>query len=160
MQSPTRFLHVTLAKGIIQAAAIGSLTGILLATITLFWLNPGSSFYLPLMVAFWWLVIFGNNLWHAYILSNQRLSSLTRFGFQFAHAFLAAAVYFGIDSFNTGFNTNNLAKASTPIYLQADIAQGVNHALANSDLIVVVAFVLSLTTSGLLYSILSRPGAK
>ena len=149
---------MTLAKGIFQASAIGSLTGILLAMTTIFWLNPGGSNYLPLLVALWWLVIFGSNLWHAYILSNKRMANMNRFGLQIVHAALAAAVYLGMDLLSNTLKPITLVGTTAEIH--AGLSEKLDFALANSQLIVVVAFVLSLTTSGLLYSILSRPGAK
>ena len=86
------------------------------------------------------------------------MPNIKRFSLQIVHAGLAALVYFGIEVISEGLQPVTYAAQTTP--LKAGVPVSLDIALANSQLIVLVAFVLSLTTSGLLYSILSRPGAK
>lgn len=117
--------------------------------------------YLPILVAVWWFIIFGLNLWHSYQLSFLRLSSIKRFGLQFAHASLAAVVYFSIDF---AIGDSKLPEATTQqvehLQLHAQASGSIDALLTNSFVIVGAAFVLSLVTGGLLYSIISRPAAK
>ena len=151
---------MTLAKGITQASLFGIASGTLLATTSLFWLNPTNSFYLPLFVAFWWLVIFGLNLWHAYTLSLKPIANSLRFSYQVVHAALAAAVFFGIDVFAGKVVWPSISNETNSMYL-SDISNAQIDSLLNNTLVIVAAaFILSLLTGGLLYSILSRPAAK
>lgn len=152
---------MTYVKGITQASLFGILSGTLLATTTLLWLNSSSGIYLPVLVALWWLIIFGLNLWHSYKLSLIKLQSIKRFSLQFAHAVVAAAVYFTVD---LAFGNPTLPEAvnhqTGKLHLQAQAVNNIDALLSNSLVIVGAAFLLSLVTSGLLYSILSRPAAK
>ncbi len=137
------------------------LSGSLLATTTLLWLNSTNGVFLPILVALWWLIIFGLNLWHSYKLSLIRLQSIKRFSMQFAHAVVAAAVYFTIDlTFGNPELPEAINHQTGELHLQAQAATNLDALLSNSLVIVGAAFLLSLVTSGLLYSILSRPAAK
>jgi hypothetical protein len=160
VETPPSANYVTYVKGITQASLFGVLSGTLLATTTLIWLNSNSGVFLPILVALWWLIIFGLNLWHAYQLSVKKLTSIRRFSLQFMHAALAAIVYFSID---IAFGNTQLPDAaqhqSSQLHLQAQTAD-FSGILTNSFVIVGAAFLLSIVTSGLLYSILSRPSAK
>lgn len=152
---------MTLAKGITKSALNGLLTGSLLATTTLLWLNSSNALILPVLVALWWLVIFGCNLLHAYNLSNYSFSNTKRFSLQLVHAAVAAGMYWAIDFAVSPANKIEVAaKETVHVVLEAGILPGVYHLLNDTMVIVPAAFILSLVTSGLLFSILTRPSAK
>jgi hypothetical protein len=151
---------VTQTKSLIQALSFGTLAGVLLALVNLSWFVAGNPSLLPLLVACWWLVIFGINLWHAYLLGNQKLKSTPRFAMQVSLAGVAALVYFGMQSLFIQTDIEPITAATGQLRLQAGLASELDVLISNPSIIVPVAFILSLATSGLLYSILSRPSAK
>jgi len=153
--------RVTLAKGIKKSTLNGLLTGSFLATTTLLWLNSSNALLLPILVALWWLVIFGCNLLHAYNLSNYSFSNTKRFGLQLVHAAVAAGMYWAIDFTVSPVEKVTVATQETVhAVLEAGIMPRVYHLLNDTTVIVPAAFILSLVTSGLLFSILTRPSAK
>ncbi len=154
---------MTLTKGISHSALNGLLTGSLLALTGFLWFNFDNTFILPLLVAVWWLVLFGCNLLHAYKLANYKFTDGKRFGLQFTHAAMAAVVYWSIDTFLIlkPKNTTDLtADVISHAQLEANIYTDAVNLLSNTQLIIPAAFVLSLITGGLLFSILTRPSAK
>ena len=152
---------MTLAKGIKKSTLNGLLTGSLLATTTLLWLNSSNALILPVLVALWWLVIFGCNLLHAYNLSNYSFSNTKRFSLQLVHAAVAAGIYWAIDFTVSPANKVEVAaKETVHVVLEAGILPRVYHLLNDTMVIVPAAFILSLVTSGLLFSLLTRPSAK
>jgi hypothetical protein len=151
---------VILTKSFMQAILFGTLAGILLALVNLSWFIAANPTLLPLLVACWWLVIFGINLWHAYLLGNQRLKSTPRFMMQVSVAGIASMVYFGIQRVFIQADVDPIIADTAQLRLQASLASELDVLISNPSVIVPAAFVLSLATSGLLYSILSRPSAK
>jgi len=152
---------VNLAKGIFKSSLYGLLTGGLLATTTLLWFNSSNPFLLPVLVALWWLAIFGGNLLHVYKLSNTTFSNSEKFGLQLVHAAVAAGLFWAIDFATTPIKALTFSASKTnPEVLLAGISPQVHHLLTDVSVIVPAAFLLSLVTSGLLFSILSRPSAK
>lgn len=152
---------MTLAQGITKSTLNGLLTGALLATTTFLWLNSTNPLLLPVLVALWWLIIFGCNLLHAYNLTNYSFGNSRRFGLQVVHAAVAAGVYWVIDFAVSPANKPDMAvNETTHTVLQAGLLPKVYHLLNDTWIVVPAAFILSLVTSGLLFSILSRPSAK
>lgn len=152
---------MTLYKGITKSTLNGLLTGSLLATTTMLWLNFSQALILPVLVALWWLVIFGCNLLHAYNLSNYSFSNTKRFGLQVVHAAVAAGIYWAIDFALSPEKINEMGElASKQEVLHAGILPQVYHLLTDTTIVIPAAFILSLVTSGLLFSILTRPSAK
>ena len=151
---------MTIAQGITRSSFQGLITGSLLAATTLIWLNSSNPFYLPALVTLWWLILFGSNLLHAYNLSNHNFTDGKRFGLQLAHAAVAALAYLGIDVFFTSREPVNIAIEANPTELLAAIPQNVETLLSDTLIVVPAAFILSLVTSGLLFSILTHPSAK
>jgi len=151
---------VTLTKSFMQAILFGTVAGILLALVNLSWFIAAKPSLLPLLVACWWLVIFGINLWHAYLLGNKKLKSTPRFIMQVSVASMASLVYFGVQRIFIQADLEPVIVATDQLRLQASLASELDVLISNPSIIVPAAFVLSLTTSGLLYSILSRPAAK
>lgn len=152
---------MTLAKGILKSSLYGLLTGSLLATTTFLWFNFSNPFLLPVLVALWWLAIFGGNLLHVYKLSNSNYSNTRKFGLQLVHAGVAAGIFWAIDfavspAKSLAVSINN----TQPRFLYAGISPSVHDLLTDTTVIVPAAFLLSIITSGLLFSILSRPAAK
>lgn len=124
------------------------------------WFLAADPTLLPFLLACWWLIIFGINLWHAYELGNQKLGNTHRFSMQVSQAGMAALVYFSVQSIFIEVNLEPITATTEQLRLQAGLASEFDILISNPNIIVPAAFVLSLATSGLLYSILSRPAAK
>lgn len=151
---------MTITKAITRSSFQGLLTGTLLAATTLVWLNSSNPYYLPALVTLWWLIVFGSNLYHAYALSNYRFTDGKRFGIQMVHAAITALAYWGIDIYYSTTEKVELAATNTNKILQASIPSNVETLLTDTMVVVPAAFILSLVTSGLLFSILTHPSGK
>ncbi len=98
---------------------------------------------------------------HSYLLSNQAYTNGRRFSLQFVHAAVAALAYWGID-FLVANRELEQAAASTaqPAVLLAGVPENIETLVSDAMLVVPAAFILSLVTGGLLFSILTHPSAK
>ena len=77
------------------------------------------------------------------------------------HAAVAAGMYWAIDFTVSPVEKVTVATQETVhAVLEAGIMPRVYHLLNDTTVIVPAAFILSLVTSGLLFSILTRPSAK
>lgn len=149
---------MTLIKKLQQPILNGIITGALLASATLFWIESSTSALLPLMATTWWLVIFGSSLVGAYHLSIKKFTALTNIGLQTIQAFCAGLIYFAFHAaFYTEQNISATVKKSTVLQAGTSLQ---SEFLFQNELMMPIVFVLILLTSGLLYSILSKPSAR
>lgn len=137
----------------------GLITGTLLAATTRLWLQTVASDLLPLLVTTWWLIIFGSSLIHAYQLLLSRAKPIFNVSMQVIHAALSALVYFSTDFILSIDEKSDYAvKEWPPVILGGVKSQ--SYLPIQEEIIAPILFLLMLLTSGLLYSILSKPSAR
>ena len=110
------------------------------------------------MATTWWLLIFGSSLVGAYYLSIKKYTALTNLGLQTLQALTAGIVYL---AFHAAFYTEQYAlttEAKSKILFAGPASK--SQLLLQNELMVPIVFVLILLTSGLLFSILSKPSAR